>query len=446
MITPNNGRRLMTPQSLAGNASESLPSFPHTGDEVIAINPGATFTYTLLGTIDGLSNLVLTAGTSAVLVYTSGSGWRTVGSSGGGGVVFPITVAEGGTGADLSASPAGSIPFFGTGVFDASGNFTFAKTADGDSATSVLSLSATDSNAHTSTIRFGIELPGDGASAGDAVLRTGAGVLRQLVRGTDGATFFGSALPGTDFPLPGILNVHVGAPFYLGINITDAPNANQNSALTVIANPNNSTQPALFAQSAAIFDGGYANAALAAVSIGLATGTTALQLINTDTTGNSDLIGIHFKSSESPTISATGDFQFQNSGLGNGTSFFDFNFGGGPLLHKFWSDGGTSFGRDGDGFSVAGLAVSHATLPSLLVQNSAGANASATVDVLGITAQTSNLQNWRGTDGSTIVAHVGIAGDVDATAYSVAGAPGVSGSITALTTATVVNGLITAIV
>jgi hypothetical protein len=66
---------------------------------------------------------------------------------------LPISIAHGGTGLD------------GTDLLDWT-------VTSGDSATTVMSLSATDSNANTSTVSWGIELPGDGASAGDAVLRT----------------------------------------------------------------------------------------------------------------------------------------------------------------------------------------------------------------------------------------------------------------------------------
>jgi hypothetical protein len=164
MKTLNYSRTLMTADSTAGNIAEALPANPNTGDSVVALNVGSAGTYTLTGTVDGGANLVIAAGATATLYYTTGSGWRTTfkGSTidttaavngdllvfdsaggafkpaAGGTLTYPITAAHGGTGADLSGAATGAIPFFGAGVFGTDAALTW---IDGLTASSAAGIS-----------------------------------------------------------------------------------------------------------------------------------------------------------------------------------------------------------------------------------------------------------------------------------------------------------------
>jgi hypothetical protein len=80
------GRTTMVENTTAGDRSEVLPANPANGEQLTAINVGTAGTFTLLGTVDGVSNLALAAGESAILYYATTPGWvSTFKSAGGGG-------------------------------------------------------------------------------------------------------------------------------------------------------------------------------------------------------------------------------------------------------------------------------------------------------------------------------------------------------------------------
>jgi hypothetical protein len=70
-------------------------------------------------------------------------------------------------------------------------------------------------------------------------------------------------------------------------------------------------------------------------------------LENSDTSGGADYIQTHWYSSESPSIHAHGVFEFQNSGNGDGASWFGMNHDGSNTdIFRFWSDGGFDIGTN----------------------------------------------------------------------------------------------------
>lgn len=387
MITANNARKLMTPGSLTGNVSEALPSNPHTGDMVVAINVGATFTYTLTGTIDGVSNLALAATQSAILVYTSGAGWESTWKSGGGSVSFPISIAHGGTGID------------GTGLFD------WTATAPGDSAVTAFTLSATDSNANKSTASWGIELPGDGVSPGDLVSLGNGGkvVVRSAVAQT--AKVFEVQYPDKtpQFQLNG--DAYGGLNFYGsgGVGFTsqgasNVPAASDPMVLTITGSDSaGNPVPAVFG-----------------------TLDVATERVVQIAAGGMGATGVYLND-------VGGIYVTDANGYVTPTATLD-------VLSTLFV--GPSF-RARSAANISGLFQTSIT---------DGSNTFATEEILGNTLQAANLTNWRGTDGTTVVASVGIGGNVDAASYSVGGAAGATaGPFTVITGITVVGGIVTAL-
>jgi hypothetical protein len=289
-----------------------------------------------------VSNAAPPSGSGRACVTTNATHctWQLL--SGIGLLTVPVPVADGGTGID------------GTDLL------AFASTT-GDSATTTFTLSATDTNAHTSAVSWGIELPGDGVSAGDAVLRTGSAVERMRVQGGAGNAVFTS---GDGVTHQTSLATSGQSAFFLSGTDSDG-----NAVSGVFSTLDTNVAKVVAVASAATPSGG------------------ALYIDNTP--------------------SALFD------GAGNGYSV--------PLAAFEISSG-----------SLPGVFAHSLSGPSALFQTSAtdGSNANATVVVKGNTGQTTNLSEWAGTDGSTVVGSMSIGGVFDATGFSVASVPGDSGTDT----------------
>ncbi len=165
MKIQNNGRTLMLPGITASDTSEALPTNPHQGDEVVAINSGGAHNYTLTGTIDGVTNLALPHGESVTLIYASG-GWLSVQSSTGG------QVAPGGVSLQVTTPgtpDAGNFNISGKGIAT---SFSVRNDSHTDGA-SVSKLCLSDTNAATTLSNACIVFQPQAGAAGDLVAFVG---------------------------------------------------------------------------------------------------------------------------------------------------------------------------------------------------------------------------------------------------------------------------------
>ncbi len=329
--------------------------------------------------------------------------WASVADAGA--VTLPLSLANGGTGADLSGAGTGAIPYIASGpAFLADGKIAFAWST-GDSAVGQLNLSATDTNGNLSTVQWGIELPGDGSSPGDLVART-AGTERVRVLGTIGTTRFFPDGVGSAFEVHAGNGSHEISTFQMGPALSGGfsllawrdiePTAPDEFLELAHGLPNDNGFDGL-----QLFHSGPAPFGEDAILSIRADGTTSL--------------GMAYNEASNPASAATT----------------------------------LSINRSNNVMAVplGGISVTHPTLPSAFFQNfSNGApNPSPTMILMGDpNGQTSPLMQAIGTDGTTVVGSMGIGGAFDATAYSLAGTPLALRSILVGTTGSIGGGLLTA--
>ncbi len=384
---------MMTPGVTNAPFSEAMPLHPKNADEVIAVNLGSSV-YTLTGSITG-GDVALDAGETAILVYAgSSAGWYVTWRSATGAVTYPVSIAHGGTGADLSGLDTGQMIAFDGSVFagvglQASGDdFHFTEN------TTALVWDNTGLPAQISPL----SLTSSESFIGVGLSGKGAGLTLKHGEDSQSLGFFSYFTDDDNYLLGALGHSDVTGELYI-----------------------------------------YRRKRVASVD-------TASQLRFDDSSLHFDPAGVAFVLALGPVAADTTAGTFSAIFGSNGLSYDD-----GAQTFSVRTGGGS------DGLFVDNLAKSMSFLTNGAVD---GLIVDATAGTMSLTGESGAKGMVFDLNGSIVTFPTGsvdlgsggftfkdayLSGNLDAATYSVGGTPGDSGTITAASTVTVVNGLVTVI-